>query len=203
MAMAHLSTISRRLLFTTSITHPPLLCRPSLARSLQSKRSTFTDSAASKTPIKSPLGYVDMYGNWALSQIAAMFPGMDYEHWVVDMHDTEGKKATKEQIVDRCIETVVQVVCSEEEAKKRIYKVSCDRGFGLRFGCQLDWETAYKLQELPQVDLITPDFYHDPETKNYGVVSWSSMVRLLKGLLVNDKVRRVYARDANRHLDYL
>ncbi|KAL6519671.1 hypothetical protein OROHE_017361 [Orobanche hederae] len=168
MAMAHLSTISRRLLFTTSITRPPLLCRPSLARALQFKRSTFTDSAASENPIKSPLGYVDLYGNWGLSQIAAMFPGMDYEHWVVDMHDTEGKKATKEQIVDRCIETVAQVVCSEEEAKKRIYKVSCDRGFGLRFGCQLDWETAYKLQELPQVDLITPDFYHDPETKNYG-----------------------------------
>ncbi|KAL6511127.1 hypothetical protein OROGR_022251 [Orobanche gracilis] len=203
MAMARFFTISRRLLFTSSITHPPLLYRPSLARSLQSKRSTFTDSAASKDPIKSPLGYVDLYGNWALSEIAAMFPGTDYEHWVVDMHDTGGKEATKEQMVDSCIETLAQVVCSEEEAKRSIYKVICDPGFGLRFGCQLDWETAYKLVELPQVDLITPDFYDDPETKYYGGVSWSSMVRLLRGLLMNDKARHVYARDANRHLDYL
>ena len=34
--------------------------------------------------------------------------------------------------------------CSEEEAKKRIYNVSCERYFG--FGCEIDEETSNKLE---------------------------------------------------------
>jgi hypothetical protein len=36
--------------------------------------------------------------------------------------------------------------CSEEEATKKIYNVSCERYFG--FGCQIDEETSNKLEGL-------------------------------------------------------
>jgi hypothetical protein len=43
---------------------------------------------------------------------------------------------------------VILIVCcfdnSEEEAKKKIYNVSCERYFG--FGCELDEETSNKLE---------------------------------------------------------
>jgi hypothetical protein len=35
---------------------------------------------------------------------------------------------------------------SEEEAKKKIYNVSCERYFG--FGCEIDEETSNKLEGL-------------------------------------------------------
>jgi hypothetical protein len=35
---------------------------------------------------------------------------------------------------------------SEEEAKKKIYNVSCERYFG--FGCKIDEETSYKLEAM-------------------------------------------------------
>jgi hypothetical protein len=36
------------------------------------------------------------------------------------------------------------LLCSEEEAKKKIYNVSCERYFG--FGCEIDEETSNKLE---------------------------------------------------------
>lgn len=38
------------------------------------------------------------------------------------------------------------VVDSEEEAKKKIYNISCERYFG--FGCEIDEETSNKLEGL-------------------------------------------------------
>ncbi|KAB2600032.1 DAG protein [Pyrus ussuriensis x Pyrus communis] len=55
---------------------------------------------------------------------------------------------------------------SEEEAKKKIYNVSCERYFG--FGCEIDEETSNKLEGLPGVLFILPDSYVDPEYKDYG-----------------------------------
>lgn len=81
---------------------------------------------------------------------------------------------------------------SEEEAKKRIYNVSCERYLG--FGCEIDEETSTKLEGLyfslvplmlagdkeyskallclqtglPGVLFVLPDSYVDPENKDYG-----------------------------------
>lgn len=41
---------------------------------------------------------------------------------------------------------------SEEEAKKKIYNVSCERYFG--FGCELDEETSNKLEGIFFINLI-------------------------------------------------
>jgi hypothetical protein len=38
------------------------------------------------------------------------------------------------------------VYYSEEEAKKKIYNVACERYFG--FGCKIDEETSYKLEGI-------------------------------------------------------
>ncbi|ONK58916.1 uncharacterized protein A4U43_C08F1040 [Asparagus officinalis] len=54
----------------------------------------------------------------------------------------------------------------EEEAKKKIYNVSCERYFG--FGCEIDEETSNKLEGLPGVLFVLPDSYVDAENKDYG-----------------------------------
>lgn len=41
---------------------------------------------------------------------------------------------------------------SEEEAKKKIYNVSCERYFG--FGCEIDEETSQKLEGMYSIRLI-------------------------------------------------
>ncbi|CAM8930362.1 unnamed protein product [Rhodiola kirilowii] len=55
---------------------------------------------------------------------------------------------------------------SEEEAKKKIYNVSCERYFG--FGCEIDEETSNKLEGIPGVLFVLPDSYVDAENKDYG-----------------------------------
>lgn len=82
---------------------------------------------------------------------------------------------------------------SEDEAKKKIYNVSCERYFG--FGCEIDEETSNKLEGLyfslspllyilkflrqcyfgfiswtglPGVLFVLPDSYVDAENKDYG-----------------------------------
>lgn len=86
---------------------------------------------------------------------------------------------------------------SEEEAKRKIYNVSCERYFG--FGCEIDEETSNKLEGmwletyvttglcfkkwemslmvlascvcvsgLPGVLFVLPDSWVDPEYKDYG-----------------------------------
>ncbi|KAK5803117.1 hypothetical protein PVK06_030758 [Gossypium arboreum] len=100
--------------------------------------------------------------------MALLFPGCDYEHWLIVMDKPGGEGATKQEMIDCYIKTLAKVVGSEEEAKKKIYNVSCERYFG--FGCEIDEETSNKLEGLPGVLFVLPDSYVDPEYKDYGVV---------------------------------
>ncbi|KAG1360562.1 multiple organellar RNA editing factor 2, chloroplastic-like [Cocos nucifera] len=100
------------------------------------------------------------------TEMAPLFPGCDYEHWLIVMDKPGGEGATKQQMIDCYIQTLAKVVGSEEEAKKRIYNVSCERYFG--FGCEIDEETSNKLEGLPGVLFVLPDSYVDPENKDYG-----------------------------------
>ncbi|PPS18215.1 hypothetical protein GOBAR_AA02348 [Gossypium barbadense] len=99
------------------------------------------------------------------TEMAPVFPGCDYEHWLIVM-DKPGGGATKQEMIDCYIKTLAKVVGSEEEAKKKIYNVSCERYFG--FGCEIDEETSNKLEGLPGVLSVLPDSYVDPEYKDYG-----------------------------------
>ncbi|PKA45981.1 DAG protein, chloroplastic [Apostasia shenzhenica] len=100
------------------------------------------------------------------TEMAPLFPGCDYEHWLIVMDKPGGENATKEQMIDCYIKTLAKVLGSEEEAKKKIYNVSCERYFG--FGCEIDEETSNKLEGLPGVLFVLPDSYVDPEYKDYG-----------------------------------
>ncbi|PWZ19684.1 Multiple organellar RNA editing factor 5, mitochondrial [Zea mays] len=102
----------------------------------------------------------------APTEMAPLFPGCDYEHWLIVMDKPGGEGATKQQMIDCYIQTLAKVLGSEEEAKKKIYNVSCERYFG--FGCEIDEETSNKLEGLPGVLFVLPDSYVDPEYKDYG-----------------------------------
>ncbi|KAG9446879.1 hypothetical protein H6P81_013007 [Aristolochia fimbriata] len=114
----------------------------------------------------SPLNSGSNYSDRPPTEMAPLFPGCDYEHWLIVMDKPGGEGATKQQMIDCYIQTLAKVVGSEEEAKKKIYNVSCERYFG--FGCEIDEETSNKLEGLPGVLFVLPDSYVDPENKDYG-----------------------------------
>ncbi|KAM3196297.1 hypothetical protein ACQJBY_062021 [Aegilops geniculata] len=105
-------------------------------------------------------------GDRAPTEMAPLFPGCDYEHWLIVMDKPGGEGATKHQMIDCYIQTLAKVLGSEEEAKRKIYNVSCERYFG--FGCEIDEETSNKLEGIPGVLFVLPDSYVDPEHKDYG-----------------------------------
>ncbi|XP_074268421.1 multiple organellar RNA editing factor 2, chloroplastic-like [Silene latifolia] len=175
---------SLKRLFSTvpTITRPPTLCptrpaRPSLiisnsTRSLAPFSATRFDSIrcrVNRSGPYSPLNNNSGGSNFSdrpPTEIAPLFPGCDYEHWLIIIDKPGGEGATKQQMIDAYIETLSKVVGSTEEAIKKIYNVSCERYFG--FGCEVDEETANKMEGLPGVLFVLPDSYVDPEYKDYG-----------------------------------
>ncbi|XP_047076110.1 multiple organellar RNA editing factor 2, chloroplastic-like [Lolium rigidum] len=105
-------------------------------------------------------------GDRAPTEMAPLFPGCDYEHWLIVMDKPGGDGASKQQMIECYVHTLAKVLGSEEEAKKKIYNVSCERYFG--FGCEIDEETSNKLEGIPGVLFVLPDSYVDPEHKDYG-----------------------------------
>ncbi|KAL6953260.1 Multiple organellar RNA editing factor 2, chloroplastic [Sarracenia purpurea var. burkii] len=114
----------------------------------------------------SPLNSGSNFSDRPPTEMAPLFPGCDYEHWLIVMDKPGGEGATKQQMIDCYIQTLAKVLGSEEEAKKKIYNVSCERYFG--FGCEIDEETSNKLEGLPGVLFVLPDSYVDAENKDYG-----------------------------------
>ncbi|XP_022761159.1 multiple organellar RNA editing factor 5, chloroplastic/mitochondrial-like isoform X2 [Durio zibethinus] len=176
--------LPKRLLSTQSITHPPSI--PSLLFS--GRRLTPFSYAVQVLPLGlprftaircrvnrsgnsaySPLNSGSNFSDRPPTEMAPLFPGCDYEHWLIVMDKPGGEGATKQEMIDCYIKTLAKVVGSEEEAKKKIYNVSCERYFG--FGCEIDEETSNKLEGLPGVLFVLPDSYVDPEYKDYGVMA--------------------------------
>uniref|UniRef100_A0A0E0DHX3 MORF/ORRM1/DAG-like MORF domain-containing protein n=1 Tax=Oryza meridionalis TaxID=40149 RepID=A0A0E0DHX3_9ORYZ len=151
--------LSRRLTTASSSSARPL--RPRGGRAAGSVRCMARRPESSYSPLRSGQG-----GDRAPTEMAPLFPGCDYEHWLIVMDKPGGEGATKQQMIDCYIQTLAKVVGSEEEAKKKIYNVSCERYFG--FGCEIDEETSNKLEGLPGVLFVLPDSYVDAENKDYG-----------------------------------
>ncbi|XP_027365046.1 multiple organellar RNA editing factor 2, chloroplastic-like isoform X2 [Abrus precatorius] len=154
------SLSSRRFLFPLShAVIPPL---PSSVRfaGIRCRVNRAGDSAYS------PLNSGSSFSDRPPTEMAPLFPGCDYNHWLIVMDKPGGEGASKQQMIDCYIQTLAKVVGSEEEAKKKIYNVSCERYFG--FGCEIDEETSNKLEGLPDVLFVLPDSYVDPENKDYG-----------------------------------
>ncbi|GMJ01993.1 Multiple Organellar RNA editing Factor 5 [Hibiscus trionum] len=173
--------IPKRLLSSKSITHPPPIpplrfshrpltplshavrCLPLATTRFTSIRCRVNRSGNSTY---SPLNSGSNFSDRPPTEMAPLFPGCDYEHWLIVMDKPGGEGATKQEMIDCYIKTLAKVLGSEEEAKKKIYNVSCERYFG--FGCEIDEETSNKLEGLPGVLFVLPDSYVDPENKDYG-----------------------------------
>ncbi|KAJ8764750.1 hypothetical protein K2173_009144 [Erythroxylum novogranatense] len=80
----------------------------------------------------SPLSSRSSFNDRPPNELAPLFPGCDYEHWLI-------------------------MTSLGEEAKKKIYNVSCE-SFAISV-----------LTELRGVLFILPDSYVDPDYKDYGV----------------------------------
>ncbi|KAL9235714.1 hypothetical protein vseg_010453 [Gypsophila vaccaria] len=163
---------------TSPLTRPArpgliLLSRP--ARSLSpspcflfspSFRSNPVRCRATRSGPYSPLNNNSSSGDRPPTEIAPLFPGCDYEHWLIVMDKPGGEGADKQKMIDCYVDTLSKVLGSKEEAIKKIYNVSCERYFG--FGCEVDEETANKMEGLPGVLFVLPDSYVDAENKDYG-----------------------------------
>ncbi|KAF6156234.1 hypothetical protein GIB67_030237 [Kingdonia uniflora] len=114
----------------------------------------------------SPLNSGSNFSDRPPTEMAPLFPGCDYEHWLIVMDKPGGEGAHKQQMIDCYVQTLARVLGSEEEAMRKIYNVSCERYFG--FGCEIDEETSNKLEGLPGVLFVLPDSYVDAENKDYG-----------------------------------
>ncbi|GAV69526.1 hypothetical protein CFOL_v3_13027 [Cephalotus follicularis] len=172
--------LPRRFFSASSLTIPPplpslFLCRRSLPPLLSHALRSFP--TPSFTPIRcrvnrsgnsaySPLNSGSNFSDRPPTEMAPLFPGCDYNHWLIVTDKPGGENATKQEMIDYYIQTLAKVLGSEEEAKRKIYNVSCERYFG--FGCEIDEETSNKLEGLPGVLFILPDSYVDPEYKDYG-----------------------------------
>ena len=60
---------------------------------------------SSYSPLRSGQG-----GDRAPTEMAPLFPGCDYEHWLIVMDKPGGEGATKQQMIDCYIQTLAQVV---------------------------------------------------------------------------------------------
>ncbi|KAJ0035087.1 hypothetical protein Pint_25125 [Pistacia integerrima] len=172
--------LSKRLHSTVTITAPPplpslLFSRRSLAPLAHAVQRISPSTCFSQIRCRvnrsgssaySPLNSGSNFSDRPPTEMAPLFPGCDYEHWLIVMDKPGGEGATKQQMIDCYIQTLAKVLGSEEEAKKKIYNVSCERYFG--FGCEIDEETSNKLEGLPGVLFVLPDSYVDPENKDYG-----------------------------------
>lgn len=91
--------------------------------------------------------------------------GMDFNHWFVVM-EKPAEDMTRDQLIELYVDTVAKVVGSKEEAKMMIYSVSSR--FYFAFGVKTSMEIADKFRELPGVERVVADSYHDIPTKSYG-----------------------------------
>jgi hypothetical protein len=60
---------------------------------------------SSYSPLRSGQG-----GDRAPTEMAPLFPGCDYEHWLIVMDKPGGEGATKQQMIDCYIQTLAKVV---------------------------------------------------------------------------------------------
>lgn len=119
------SLLPKRLFSTTAtLTTPPrlpsaFLCRRSLPALSRAAPSLF--SATRFTAIRcrvnrsgnsaySPLNSGSNFSDRPPTEMAPLFPGCDYEHWLIVMDKPGGEGATKQQMIDCYIQTLAKVV---------------------------------------------------------------------------------------------
>ncbi|KAF3592668.1 hypothetical protein DY000_02021742 [Brassica cretica] len=93
------------------------------------------------------------------TEMAPLFPGCDYEHWLIVMDKPGGENASPQQMID----------CQNLRKKPRGRStMSLARGISVSAVRSIDEETSNKLEGIPGVLFVLPDSYVDPECKDYG-----------------------------------
>jgi hypothetical protein len=59
-------------------------------------------------------------GDRAPTEMAPLFPGCDYEHWLIVIDKPGGEGATKQQMIDCYIQTLAKVVGRYSSARRRL-----------------------------------------------------------------------------------
>ncbi|KAL6504514.1 hypothetical protein OROGR_026437 [Orobanche gracilis] len=117
-----------------------------------------------------PYNMISYFGDWYLTEEAMKHPGMDYRHWFVRIaRPSLIQGYTDEEKLHYFYKTLRRALpdlrpCAVLE---KIYKVEFDPK-KVGFGCEVDWHTADKLKALRYVEEVTPDYYPDPNYKDYG-----------------------------------
>ncbi|CAN6249836.1 unnamed protein product [Urochloa humidicola] len=140
--------LSRRASSSLFLSTEQLLLRPAAVAA--ASRLGFTRWMAQRPGRPSPMRSGGGDRDRAPTETEPLFPGCDYKHWFIGMEKPggkDGKDATKQEMIDYYIQTLSKVLGSEEEAKKKIYNVSCEDFFG--FGCEIDEETSNKVKRAP------------------------------------------------------
>lgn len=123
------SLLPKRLLSTTNITRPPpipslLFSRQPLGPLSRATRSLPLGLSAATTrftPIRcrvnrsgnsaySPLNSGSNFSDRPPTEMAPLFPGCDYQHWLIVMDKPGGEGATKQQMIDCYIQTLAKVL---------------------------------------------------------------------------------------------
>ncbi|XP_059667827.1 multiple organellar RNA editing factor 5, chloroplastic/mitochondrial-like [Cornus florida] len=149
---------------TSLVSHTVRFAAPAAIRFNQIRCEVNSSGGSTYLPLNSGSNIVER----PPPEILSLFPGCDFEHWLIVMDRPGGETSTKNQMIDCYIQTLAKVLGSEEEAKKKIYNVSCSCKKYFGFGCEIDEETSKKLEGLPGVLHVLPDSYVDEETKDYG-----------------------------------
>ncbi|KAK9902466.1 hypothetical protein M0R45_001705 [Rubus argutus] len=97
-----------------------------------------------------------------------LFEGCDYNHWLIVMDFPKDNMPSPEEMVKTYEETCARGLnISVEEAKKKMY--ACSTTVYTGFQVVMTEEESEKFNDVPGVIFVLPDFYIDPQYKEYGV----------------------------------
>ncbi|PIA56708.1 hypothetical protein AQUCO_00700812v1 [Aquilegia coerulea] len=138
----------------------PTSLKFSMLRHQSSAISHFSTSNPTRPNWTPPLRSVGFVGHFKLSRVHK-------SHWFVMMETFGFEFETEQALFNHYIKTLAAVVGSDEEAKKKIYFVSC--GFPLGFGAVVSDYIADKIDDQPGVSSIFKDYaYKDRKHKLRG-----------------------------------
>lgn len=115
--------VPKRLFSTSRLTQPPsvpslILGRRSLAPLSHAVR--LPTATTRYTPIRcrvnrsggsySPLNSGSNFSDRPPTEMAPLFPGCDYEHWLIVMDKPGGEGATKQQMIDCYVQTLAKIL---------------------------------------------------------------------------------------------
>ncbi|CAI9770590.1 unnamed protein product [Fraxinus pennsylvanica] len=101
---------STRSVAPAALSHSLLVTSPNLTR-YNTVRCRVNRSGSSYSPLNSGSNF----GDRPPTEMAPLFPGCDYKHWLIVMDKPGGEGATKQQMIDCYIQTLAKVVGSMGE----------------------------------------------------------------------------------------